>query len=504
MNIDREELDKIVREVLNITKGKQIDREELDKIIEEILLDPSFSLLKKEEEEEGDIEMPDIEEIVENFDYPEIDVEQIKKYTKKRESGSYPKTINKEIRMITFIPQKNDLTGEYVYAHPYGSIAYSFSKYPGDIDLSEEDFIGLSREKVIKKFAGAVKKIANRINKSKLHYFVEFKAGIDNRYDVDIGDLRDGIYDMNRSLIKLIHDYYELGLFNDEEYYDILLENYDKYTKGERTAVVYDNINNVFRERKILRWTLKDINNGFIKRGDIKISLEKALSEEGHIKIDEIVLINGNFMEVTNFVLLGYIDDDGKVIGINMDPYSYINDLPYGLRRNIEETMFSHLKFSPFKVAKRIFALSRLLYLNGDQNAAQYIAKIVPILQSDVGIMYQAKSQLEAVLRIYYNSSKKMPISAVNKQLDNIKFNLSNVYELLKEDINNFNSAIDNAIKNKKIDEKIVLIEKILNHLKFIINAITIHYFDANGLNPLPQYLLPNQMMYKNIKIVIN
>lgn len=433
----------------------------------------------------------------------------MRKIFRKKLYSSYPEYINKEIKLITFIPHKDLSTGKFHYAEPYGSVSYMISRYPGDIDLNEIDDIRGSKKKAINELAKNVKRVADEISSSRIHYLVEFKAGKDNIYDIHIGDLNNGIFTINRDLLQSSEILYESKLLTEDEIITIKFI----YEKTPKTQQDYDILHNLFRERQILRWSIKEIDKGFKilppifegkKKKQRKISLPEALEMQGHIKIDEIVYINNEFIEVTNFVFLGYIDNDGKVIDINVDRSDYFKSRIEGLKWSLEEVCYNYYKYSPFKAAKRIYAIARAEFLeNGNGSYIQYVNKILPLLESNVGILYQCKSQLEAIIRVF-DTFKRFPVVSVNRQLQNIKYRIGNIYQLDDHAFIVLNNLFDLATNEKSKNEKYYLIEDAKKKLSNIINYYTIKYFNENGLNPIPRSLFPSNMRYKYQKFNIN
>jgi hypothetical protein len=98
----------------------------------------------------------------------------------------YPKNVNEQIAFLSL--DKNKL------AVPFGSYIYRMQKYPADIDLIETYDGCCSVDDVINNVVTSIQKIVNLLDDDKNRYFTEFKAGLDNRFDVDIGRLQNGIW----------------------------------------------------------------------------------------------------------------------------------------------------------------------------------------------------------------------------------------------------------------------------------------------------------------------
>src|SRR5579872_5351282 len=110
----------------------------------------------------------------------------IRRFIQSKPSSSYPKKILDEIKLLSFSRDKT--------ATPFGSFIYRIQKYPGDLDLVQEFTDCCNVDDVVTKFSKELQNIVKKINKKRLHYFSEVKAGIDERYDIDIGKMIDGNY----------------------------------------------------------------------------------------------------------------------------------------------------------------------------------------------------------------------------------------------------------------------------------------------------------------------
>lgn len=413
-------------------------------------------------------------------------------YLRIRPESFLPKTINDEIKMISFNRKSPD-------AKIYGSFSYIIQKYAADIDLYEYFYPPGSKENTIKKFEKSLIEVVKSIIKKKGHWFSEYKTGIDKRYEVDIGKMKNGEYTVNPELKKIIDLMFSRKLLNRKEV--SLLRRCIKESKtNKNNSDAYDIIYNIFRERRVLRWTQKEILN---KKKSLPagkhITLKEALEMKGHIKIDEIVYLDGKFFEVTNFVFVGYKNDFGFDVPMNIPKISY-DIVVNGLKDEIEKLYLSNFYYSPFKVVKRMFALSRYIYLTKKKGRyGTNLRKIIPFVSSDTSFLYQMKAELEAILRIL-TVSVSYPKISINEQIENLKVGLSNIVELDDNDINEFNEQVDQIVKAKLKRDKKKLIKKLIDDLKFVINYLTINYFNKIDFNPPGREYYPRSMKYKIIK----
>jgi len=403
----------------------------------------------------------------------------IQPYLKSKPLSAYPIDLIKNMKMISFYHDE--------MATPFGSYIYRMQKYPGDVDLLEEFTYCCTAEEVVKKFKKRLIEVVNNITSEKGHYFSEFKAGIDKRYDIDIGDLINGKYDINPNLSEISVGMHKIGLFDDKELNKIL----NVMNNGRFNGDGYDIIYNTFRNRRILRWSADEILKGYkMLDKKIKKTLHDALFDETHIKIDMIAIYDDRFIEITNFIGLMYEDNKGDLIPINInmkENHDILKQLPV----EIEKLYFSNFHYSPFKMVKRIFSLSR------HKRDERTLREIIPIVSGNISLLYQIKSEIDVILRIF-KIKKVPPVRTIEKQIDNMKSRIVNILTFTETELEMIFSFLDLASNIKtNIQAKAGILEKLNESiLKPHINSKTIIYLQKANLNPPPKYLLPKELSY--------
>lgn len=397
---------------------------------------------------------------------------------------SYSKEVLNEIKFITF-DNKHP-------AVPFGSYIYRIQKYPGDIDLVEQ-ITGDNKEDVINQFEQSLKKIVKKILKKRTHYYSEVKAGIDKRYDIDLGNIKNGTWIPSSNLLLYSLELYNNKLLDQIEYNaieEILTQN--NIPNGDD----YDVINYIFRERMILRWNPQEILSGKKKLpGNKIITLNEALHSKSHVKIDEIALVDSKFVEITNFIALGYYKN-GMLIPINVNLEEQ-HDKLIQLPPEIEKLYFSNMYYSPFKMIKRMYSLARSSKNN------TLLLKIIPFVSSNISLLYQIKSEIDTII-LLLEKLKSIPEKSIFKQLDGMKNRLSNVLELTDNELEFYYIYIDMVNSTKSKEEKIRLLEELNKEIKRIINSETIKYLIIKDLNPPPKEYLPSQLKYQYLPRNIN
>lgn len=437
--------------------------------------------------------------------YSDINInDNIDRYLETIPREIYPTNVNDEIYLLSFA-KKNE-------AHPFGSYIYRLQKYPGDIDLIENYTNCCSEEDAIRKFIESLKRMIRKINKLRNHYFSEFKAGVDERYDLNkIGTMKSGMYFMDPQLPIFVKKLYRRKLIDNEEY-EILKkmigivekmhigtpQQYRILNREDTIKVqnAYDIIHKIMRDHYILRWDSKEILKGSkIVKGKT-IFLKDALKKHMPIKIDLIVLLNGRYVEITNFILLGYRNGkDNKIYPINLNP-EFVNIAGIDLPIEIEKLYYSNLYYSPFKMLKRMFAWARygFLYDKRSDNARNYksiLEKMIPFVSSNASFLYQLKSEIDTIIRIL-NIRKSIPNMTINKQLESIAIRIARIIQISKEDSVRINDLIWKAIKEKKKDQKIKYLDMLQDeYIIPIINWHVVTFMNKSGLNPPPDFTLP-------------
>jgi hypothetical protein len=253
------------------------------------------------------------------------------KYVEHKLDSSYSLAMKHEIDMLS--------VSKLSLALPFGSAVYRIQQFPGDLDLFEEIEECCNEPEAVHKFIDAFKKVVKNVLDSKLHYYSEVKAGLDLRYDIDLGKLEDGRWSQNPDLLSIINGMYQLFSPNDYRIIRLAMKEYG--------ANNYDVVSNVIREYRVLRWSAQEIMAGRKEVLGGTIILDRIIvTTKSLFKIDEITLIQGKFAEVTNVYFLTYDDGQGGKHEIIKQNLNFLEDL----RNEIEKLYYSDMFYNPFKV----------------------------------------------------------------------------------------------------------------------------------------------------------
>jgi hypothetical protein len=421
-----------------------------------------------------DFENPSVPHTIEPFCYDPNNY--IKMNIQEKPLNSYPQDIIQAIKLLSFTENKT--------ATPFGSYIYRTQKYPSDVDLIEQFSDCCSIGDVITKFEVALKKVVEEIINTDDYYYSEVKAGIDKRYDVNIGKMSHGIFIPNPKLAQIAQDMYSQNLFTETEYNIIQLI----LSKRHLEARGYDAITYIFRERKILRWTPEETLKGekVLPLG-IKISLKTALTHKSAVKIDMIMKHGGRLIEITNFVAL-YYEDKGKLYFINSNLLD-ANNINVQLPQEIEKLYFSDMFYSPFKMVKRMYSLAR------HNRDCRVLRKIIPFISSNASLLYQVKSEIDTILLVM-DRYTKYPTDFINTQVENFKPRIASVVEIPQDDLFNLNELITDITTTKQKKQKMEKLKELKEYIVEFINILTITYLNKVKLNPPPIQYLPPEPKY--------
>lgn len=439
-------------------------------------------------------------------------------YLQVKSLNDIPKEIIKEIRLVSLPGSKEGVTP----GQPFGSYINRVADYFGDIDVIQLFSGCCSIEEVGIKTAKAIQEMVNEINKRPEHFFSEFKAGIDHAYYFNYGTLVEGVYTPAPNLLSDSEKLYSHKLLDNKEI-KIIREIATRASNGSSgTSNDYDIIFNLFREHFLLRWSEKEVMQGFKMISTGKKLLSEAVLDQTAVKIDMIIINpGGKFIEVTNFMGIGLSNKKNQFLPINID----IKDItPEDLPVEIEKLYFSDFHYSPFKVVKRSFAYLKYLSLNWNKpifDKSKYVLRnitkeyiddildrYVQVLQSTVNILYTVNSELDAIRLVlergFSNSSdNKKSYQEISKKissrLDMLKEPLANVLEIDSESLQLLMVMMDKCREEQSREKKIECIEILRKTFKEIINFWTVAYFDQLGLNPPPNMILPEVMSYGQV-----
>lgn len=390
---------------------------------------------------------------------------------KKRLDNSYSYDDDNATNLIVYYDPKNPdtnkefnkATKEYK-AKYFGSIDYKAQPYPGDIDMIEEINLCCSREEACKKVERIIKLITKRILRTEGYYFSEFKAGIDERFKINIGKRLKG-YNYSR-VRKELKELLQKKLLTNEEYKKLINLSKEKVTK-EQHELLYEEL----RKYWLLRWTSKEIKSGVkILRGNKEIKLREAICMKSPVKIDVITYINGKYIEVTNIFFLYYRKKNkGRKHGITQDDKI---DIRESLRKEIIKYSKSAIHYSPFKMIKRMWSLARI------EKDDKMLKVLTPLIRSSVSLLWMIKSEISTIIKLIDLKNRKLSKKIGDQiltQIENMRQSISSIIDI-KINEKYIYKKMDKISDTNKWSEAVKELKEINKYIITIINRETEDY----------------------------
>ncbi len=369
--------------------------------------------------------------------------------------------------LIDFITIQKDV-------FPVGSFKYKAHKYPGDIDIFEKVKVCCTFEAAVTKIELGLKNIAKRIKARKDIFLGDFKAGVDDRYKIDVGEYKKGkLVDYNaprirRDLTNLKNE----GLLNTSEYNEL-----NKLVTNNISKANHEKLREMLRQKYTIRWTVDEMIKGQKKlvRGKV-VQLRDAITHKGLVKIDIWAKLNGNYNEITNFFLFVKIDKDNEEIVLNQE----LEDRIISLNKDIEKYSDPAHRNS-LKLAKRLW--NKAIFL-ADEKMHK---KLFPLFSSGAAQLNQVVGESE-VLRLMLGKldRKDVPINVMIRQITGFKRRINDVFDIVfNEDM--FYELIDDMVdhyENNKgnYDKEVIIngLEKLEEELKKIIEHYSHMYLSQH------------------------
>lgn len=352
----------------------------------------------------------------------------------------YPLNYSKEIEHII-----DDLAFNKNNVSVLGSMSYKSMFFPVDFDLYEVVKYTKNTPKI---FQNKIKKLINNNN-----YFIG---------DIKIGEIEE---------YKLID---ELDEYEDYDYEEIkenverlikqnILTNEEKKTikKILKPNLSYNDFLKLKKELRfnILRWTPQDILKGELDFRNKKIKLNEAMESSGLFKLDLIArLENKDFQEFSIIY-----DLRKNNIRVNIKKINTLKSLEENINFYINEGSY-------FKALKRLFSKYNYIYKYKNKKRVKVepkIKKILEILNSDLGILYQVLGDIELLIYLI-NNYERLNINDIKTEMDNFVNRLSNIYSIKLG--NKYLKQLKNILELKNLNNVGKQLENIYNSLYKLLN----------------------------------
>jgi hypothetical protein len=218
----------------------------------------------------------------------------------------------------------------------------------------------------------------------------------------------------------------------------------------------------------ILRWKPQQILEGGQEYRGHLFKLEDAVTSGGLIKVDAVANITDRYTEFSCIY-------DTYLNG------SLVSKKPSNIVQSLMDDIIFYNKTNPFKAIKRFFALAKL------QKNTKAANLLVPVMNSDLGRLYQIVSDLETLRGLLERPPSAYNIKEILNQIDDMKGRMGNLYQLRdflsKEHdiIGSLNALLNSpapSIKGKLI--------KLISDLSGILNEGTLKIINSTLKNVFP------------------
>lgn len=423
-----------------------------------------------------------------------------------RNRASLSRETNDIIDLITVDPE----------TFPVGSFRYRAHRYPGDIDIFEKVRACCTEETAKKKIVRDIQKIALKIaNARKKGVFLgDFKAGIDERFKIDIGDVDNGVvkgYD-GFQVRRKIRNLYDEDLLSDSEYRKLMdlapkidteevndtrknvgdvgdigdvgdvgdVENVGDDHNESITVGEWENLNNELRKYYIVRWDLDELIDGVkVLKGDKILLLGDALTSNSIVKLDIWAPIKGRYNEITNFFLLILQNSDGTEAVLNANLGDRIKQLDKDIHKYSSPEHRNSLKLAKRLWNKALTTKDEKLY-----------DTLYPLFDSDAAMLNQIGSEAEVIQNMLEGLPiEEIPIKTLIKQIDGFKERIMNTLEIqfnTKPFFKIINSIINYYENNHDDWDPNVIVHylnEFNNKLRVPIENYSANFLRKNGIN---------------------
>ena len=322
-----------------------------------------------------------------------------------------------------------------------GSFRYIVHEYPADIDLYEE-FVGNSQKQTIDQCVRHFQQLARRIHASTKQIFLgDFKAGVDERYKIDIGNVLDHKhvhgYDSEK-VKKAFLELHKKGLLTSSE-----VPKWLKYAVEKPTIYQHEELEELIRSKLVVRWSLEELIDGkkvLPGPGKPIITLESALTMKSIVKIDLWFYFQNRYIEITNWYNISFKNEIGLLEALTIKPEKYEDTLKKDLTYYHDPKLQKHMKF-----AKRMWLYGVL------KNDKEFLIRLYPLFSSGAAKLYQICSDVETVEKMIGKHGANIPLEKVRTCIEDWKLRIGTLPEnvISKHDSLKIFQVLDTILRAK-------------------------------------------------------
>lgn len=410
-----------------------------------------------------------------------------------QERKGYTNEVQDEINLLSIKKDNTQIIGSASYAIS--------SRYASDLDLFENVDVCCSKEDAVQVFLTGIQTIVNNVLRTKYHWFIEVKVGLDERYPEYVGHMDKGKYIIDKQFEFIANELIVKNLIYEDEAH--VIEHI--FSKNKPDQVDFETVMKIMREHRILRWTAEEILSAYkVLPGGSSIGLREAIPQKSQINIEIAAIVEGKLIQVSNFFVLSYHSKKSNkryVINLPQESVDSIEEFfVNNLKKNIYNLLYSKLKYDPLKAAKRMFSLSRYTSLALGRND-KLGNKVIKLLTSNYALAGQIKSEIGVMLVLLQELRvNNFPSEIVRHQLESYRSIISSFTDMKQQ----YRAAMLKNITtmvplfntyNYLSDEEKALIITLLDEISTILftyaTAGAEKFLKSKHLIPLPKYLQP-------------
>jgi len=218
----------------------------------------------------------------------------------------------------------------------------------------------------------------------------------------------------------------------------------------------------------VLRWKPQQILAGFQEYRGHRFTLEDAAVSGGLVKVDAVANISDRYTEFST-IYDTYLN--GKLV----------SQKPSNIVQSLSNDIMFYNRTNPFKALKRFFALCKL------RKDTATAAVLIPIMNSDLGRLYQIIGDLQTLRGLLDRPSSSYNLKEILSQIDDMKARMGNLYQL-RDFLQNEHDIIGslNALLNSPATSIKGKLDKLIAELEGINNEGTVKIMKTTLKNILP------------------
>jgi hypothetical protein len=226
-----------------------------------------------------------------------------------------------------------------------------------------------------------------------------------------------------------------------------------------------------------VKWTEEEVLRGYKEIDGIYKDLGDAIAMDGICNIEIWSKVQGRYIEISNFLVMEWFDENGVKHPLNAPMYDLIP--------RVKEDVKKYQDDNTFKASKRMWILAR------NYNDMEMLEKLQVLLSSDAGDLYIILSDIETIYLMLETLGSQAPYDDLMIAIDEIKVRIARIWNVPID-----HDAVTNIINfllkwNVKTTNRVMYLKEIHKYLKSKLNKYTKIFNEEIGIFPIPRNYLP-------------